>query len=380
MDRTRPKSTESWQARAARYNRLVFALVLPPLVAMLAFAVIQAPLRGDLTRVGGFTENMYGWNHAQERFDPPLVSVEYDRPYDIVVLGDSFSSNPGDGQTDPGAFWTNYLAQRTGLSVVVLTVPETNVRDLLHNRFFIDAPPRLMILQQVERYVIRNNVNEAERWLGPGFGNCASSRPGPMRRIDAGPSLAVGTVPWVRDTSTEFNFDQAVNVLWKSAWRELFGINLTRAERLPLVTDKLFSSGAGDRLLVYDDEFLLANWPRDQMARALCTLLGVQQAIEANGRTRFAFMIAPNKLSAYDAFVADPRFRGLSRLSEFYADRRLNQVALLDPLRAAIGCGLVDVYMPNDTHWGTPAHRIVANEVVRRLVAAAPTESAVPQC
>lgn len=355
-DRSRPQ-------RAARaYLRTFLALVLPTLAVLMLFSVYQAPVQGDLTRIGGFTENAYGWNATHKRFVPPLVATRYDRPFDIVVLGDSYSVNPG-GQTDPGAYWTNFVAQQTGLSVVALNLYDVSMRDLLSHPVFRRSPPRVVVLEIVERYLVRNLAIE-ERWIGPGFEGCPVPAPAPPSRLSR--PLKATPVAWQRSDEFGFHFDQAVDVMWKSAWRA-FDVNRTRAHSLALTGPAPFSSAAKDRLLVYDDEFRFPPWPPAEIETALCRLRAIQERVQANGQTAFVFMPVPNKLNVYSDHVADARFRNLSRLGPFHAETRINQVNLIGPLRGGIRCGLIDVYLPNDTHWGTPGHEIVANALTAVL-------------
>jgi hypothetical protein len=349
--------------RAARaYLATFLALVLPALAVLMSFSLYQAPVQGDLTRVGGFTENAYGWTATHKRFAPALVATRYDRPFDIVVLGDSYSVNPG-GQTDHGAYWTNFLAQQTGLSVVALSLHNVSVSDLLNHPVFQRTPPRAVILEIVERYLVRNLVIE-ERWMGPGIAGCPVPAPAPAVHLSQ--PLSATPVAWQRADAFGFHFDQAVDVIWKSAWRA-FGTDRTRARSLDLTNPSLFSSAASNRLLVYHDEVRTRPWTVAETDAALCRLRAIQDRVHANGRTAFLFAPAPDKLSVYSDYVADARFRDLSRLGPFYADARVNHVNLREPLRAGVRCGLVDVYLPNDTHWGTPGHELVAGEVTAAL-------------
>jgi hypothetical protein len=355
-DCTRPQ-------RAARsYLRTFLALVLPALALLMASSIYYEPIQGDLTRVGGFTENAYGWNATHKRFVPPLVATRYDQPFDIVVLGDSYSVNPG-GQTDHGAYWTNYLAQQTGLSVVALSLHRMSVRDLVDHPVFRRSPPRLVVLEMVERYLVRNLVIE-QRWVGPGFDGCPAPGPAPPVRLSQ--PLKATPVAWQRADAFGFHFDQAVDLLWKSAGRAV-DIDRTRARSLELTGPGPFSSAANDRLLVYDDELRPLPWSRAEIDQALCRLRAIQDRVQANGQTAFMFMAAPDKLSVYSDHVADAGLRGRSRLGPFHAEPRLNHANLLGPLRDGVRCGLVDVYLPNDTHWGTPGHEIVAGALTAAL-------------
>jgi hypothetical protein len=353
------------RANARVYNLLFAAVVFPPVLVMLALALLQEPLRGDLTRTGGYSEHRFGWNQPQQRFVPPLAALRYDRPYDIVVLGDSFSSNPrGTGQTDSGAFWTNFLAQRTGLSVVVLNMFEITFAELLAHPIFVNSPPRLFVLATVERYLTRDHADAVDQFMGQLDRTCAEAGPAPAP-LPAFRPLASQPVPWVRDTAPRVDLDQAANYLWKFVRRDVFGIEATSTRRLPLTRDDLFSSRASDILLVYDDELRKPAWTTPPaLATAHCNLIDAQRRVQANGRTRFVYMPVPDKMTAYAEYLANPELRDTTLLPAFYQRAGLSQVRLLDALREAIRCGRKDVYMPNDTHWSTAAHSIVADVVV----------------
>lgn len=358
---------DSVSQRSGRAFLLTFAAIaVPPILLMLVLSLTQQPLRGDLTRSGGYAESDYGWNLPQERFAPPLVSTHYDRPFDVVVFGDSFSSNPG-GQTDPGSYWTNYVAQRTGWSVVVLRHLETPIDQLLQNPIFLDAPPRLLILEAVERYLVRDFALEADWRVGSIPRTC---RPElyPLPARPAFRPVNVAPVPWLRDTDPELNFDQAADYVWKAAARNVLGINFAGVIRLPLLRSDLLSSRVSDHLLIYEDDIRKAQFTTAQaLDDAYCTLVGIQNHVESNGRTRFLFMAAPDKLTAYAEYLSDGEHRGLSPLMQFAGRGGLNQVDLADPLRRAIRSGTKDVYMPNDTHWSPTGHRLVGETVVRTI-------------
>jgi hypothetical protein len=350
-----------------RYNRIFAAVVIPPVLVMLTLALWQEPLRGDLTRPGGYAEDQYGWNQPQERFSPPFAATRYDRPFDVVVLGDSFSTNPT-GQTDPGAYWTNFVAQRTGLSVVAVSRFDMTLADLLRHPVFVKTPPRLLILETVERYLVRDFVLEVDMRMGRIDRTCTVEG----RELPHVPHfrpIKVAPVPWQRDTRPEVDFDQAANFLWKAVRRHLFNIDTTRVIRLGLARLDLFSSRASDKLLIYDDELRKARFTTPEaLDAAYCTLIAAQNQVQANGQTHFLFIAAPDKATAYADHLTDPMLRDLSPLPEFYERPGLNQIALVERLRDAIRCGVKDVYMPNDTHWGSPAHRIVAEATIDALL------------
>jgi hypothetical protein len=344
------------------------ALLLPAVLVLLGLALVLQPLRGDLTRVGGFREAEYGWNGPQEQFDPPLVALQYDRPYDVVVLGDSFSANPG-GQSDPGLYWTNYLAQRTGLTVAVLHVFDVTLEELLRHPVYLLSPPRLVLLELVERYLMRDFVLEAGKPMGEFDDNCEVQSTN-LPTFPPWRPLPVQTVTRTRDTMPGLDLHQAASYLWKVAARTLLGTDSTNVSRLALTRSDLFSSQAADQLLVHDDDVRKVRHATDQaLESAHCKLIAIQNAVQRDGRTRFLFVPVPDKTTVYSEYLVDPQLRNLSRLPDLASKAGVSQVDLLRPLHQAISSGAKDLYMPNDTHWNSTGHRIAAETVVDALSA-----------
>src|SRR5947207_3379072 len=96
------------------HRRYSLVLVGCSLAAVLAFAIyghLLQPLSGDLTRIGWYAENDYGWNAPKQRFDPPLAEEgRLDGRYDVIAVGDSFTASH-----IPGVAWPHFLARATGL-------------------------------------------------------------------------------------------------------------------------------------------------------------------------------------------------------------------------------------------------------------------------
>ncbi len=78
------------------YNTIVISTFCLLGVVVVLLANWLDPVDGDLTRIGGYSENHFGWNDPQESFGENITQFQraddsFDKAYDIVVYGDSFS-------------------------------------------------------------------------------------------------------------------------------------------------------------------------------------------------------------------------------------------------------------------------------------------------
>src|ERR1700676_2274640 len=135
------------------YNYVWLSLCAIVAIVSLVFAVKLKPLMGDLTRIGGYAENDFGWNEPEEKFSPPLArSGTPNTHYDIVVIGDSYSlRTTPDRQTPPGGFWTDFLAAETGMSVGGFDLDKYVFDTLIESETAQLNPPRVIILEMAER-------------------------------------------------------------------------------------------------------------------------------------------------------------------------------------------------------------------------------------
>ena len=142
-----------------RYTLLVLMPIAAVSILTIVLAIWLEPVRNDLTRLGGYPERDFGWNSPQLAFRPPLVPIAVpSQPYDIVVIGDSFSTSqfiaPNTSRVDDG-FWTDVFAQRTGLITGAFHRDDVSAAAYLASEVFKAAPPRLLIYEIVERELDR---------------------------------------------------------------------------------------------------------------------------------------------------------------------------------------------------------------------------------
>jgi hypothetical protein len=348
----------------------LLGLVLCGLVGFLVVLLTTDPPVGDLTRLGGYTENRFGWRNGQTLFAPalahaaaptgPAIATMND---DIIVLGDSFSSHNSAGrQARPGQFWTDFLASETSLSVGVLDLDAMSAASFAASDIYRLRPPRLVILEVVARELRR-------RIGGPGI-TCPAP---PAPRLPGFPILHRQTA---RDTLarptaglasvTPESIDVTLDMIRKTLLRQLTGFDSTPVLRLKLDRSDLFSSREPATLLAYADDTRKARWSSDDWSSIRCGVTALRRDIEANGVTRFALLIAPDKSWAYAPYL-EPGVWAIDPMERLDLDGAVIAPRVDQALRAAIAAGTRDVYLPDDTHWGTTGARIAAQVVARAL-------------
>ncbi|HLZ67964.1 MAG TPA: hypothetical protein VKQ29_17200 [Aliidongia sp.] len=341
-----------------RYTALLILFSLSLAAGLGLYGRSLEPLSGDLTRIGWRTENDFGWTKPKEHFEPLAASLgTLDTHYDVVAIGDSFT---GESPWHPGTTWPHYLAHDTGLKVAIFDSDDDMVGQLLASERFKSDPPAVVIYEIVERNLVPGHRSE------PGD-DCPEAIAEPAVALSpSGPTAAPERV--VRPTARAWNdwpASYAAAYLTQNLRRWIMGRETTNSVELELTQGGLFSSRADRQLLVYGEDFNKLGWTEAQWHGAACSLLRMQARVEANGRTLFLAMVAPDKLTTYGRFLAAEQFRRISRLDLLAQYPALNLVRFdrgFDPAEH------VDLYLPNDTHWSTVGHRLAARLVERLLV------------
>lgn len=360
------------------YALVLSAIGLGVTVGLMAFALYLIPLSGservmggNLARMGWHSRNAYGARAPQRLFEPRLFAVGtgIDGPHDVVVLGDSFTL------LDLEKSWPNHLAA-SGLSVLAIRLAgdeakasdaddiEAQIDALMESPEFRAHPPRVLVLEMVESTLRRRLVRDAPACDGlPEVERVA------VRSPVAGPVTLQPPPHEVRDVILrtrrydEQQLAYARDFLFRNVQRVL-GRWTPEVREFELHTAR-FSSRHPRTLLVVTHDVHKAQWTRDDVERMRCQLLRLQRRVEAGGRTLFVAMLVPDKLSAYHADLVDHAAPG-TRL-DAVIDPRLNAPRIDVALRAAIEAGTLDVYLPDDTHFGAAGHAIAAQVVAQHI-------------
>lgn len=360
-------SISSSEPRAyRRFATGLLVLVLLPCALLFAWGIRVGPFDGDLTRVGAHLESDYGWNGEQRVYPKVLYATgAYDKPYDVMVLGDSFSVAMSQFQ------WQNALVESTGYSVLTRNIYDTSVQALLETPTFRTHPPAWFVLEIVERQLPELLAQQAS--CDP----AAAQTPRPP----------VPAVPDTRDRSKAERVAVTRVDQW-SNWSQVrvvyvgrhllygvlrhFGREPSKAPVVELTRDDLFSSQRSNATLVTRADIdKTAQWDQATLDGLACLAHSVRAQVERNGHTRFVLMVAPDKLTSYAAYLKDTGLQQASRLPAL-AQRLPDLVPRLDlSLQQAAAAGTRDLYLPNNTHWGMAGHDVVA-ESLRQFLATPP--------
>ena len=329
-------------------------------LACAALAFWLQPITGDLTRLGGYPENAFGWDGEQMRFSPPIAPVAVlGRAYDVVVVGDSFSiavettaSHPNDR-----THWTDFFKARTRLSIASFNHDRVTLERYLASDGFLKTPPKLLVVEYAERTLHRVPVKDT--------GQCTALAPARVMPLPLS-AAPLQPQPYDRDQSHWLDtgrIDNAVDFLNKNVPRWIAGVNTTQVSTQPLSRGNLFTSNRSTELLVLADDFVKADLPETYLQSLACYFTEVQSRVEANGTTKFVLMIAPDRTTAYGAYLPAlhlPNLTARLAKTEGLSIMRLDQV-----MQAAVESGVRDVYYPSDTHWASAGMVMAADALIR---------------
>lgn len=333
------------------------------------------PLYGDLSRLGFYPEKDFGWNSPQIVFPDTRLAMNVTLKdkgwhYDILVLGDSFSRT----QSRREFQWQNYLTTASHESIGTLDIYKVSLSQILASREFREHPPKVLVLESVERILTKELKRHMHHCQS---GQILSTPPG---------SVGVSSIDWIpgwegqlagvtRTMQRDVGWKRiSIGYEWKYLRHQLFGRNAEpEVFSMALSRPAPLSSQNRERLLVSKEDMeKIKWWDEMSMAEMNCTIEAMRSQVEANGYTRFVLMVPPDKLTAYADFLADAGLKKVSRLAELSAMHPDVMPRLDQALSEAIRGGAEDVYLPNDTHWGSNGHRIAALKLIEFLKRSVP--------
>ena len=345
------------------YSKILGIAFVGILASVWGLAAWLLPVDGDLARVGGYAENDFGPRAPQAVFDQNLFKVstdlkDYDKYYDVVVLGDSFSVD----QEGRLFGWQNYFINRTGLSMIVFDTRRYWPMEIYELPIFKQHPPKVFVFESVERY-LHERVAYFSGMSAPSTAPStapselfAGTKPPGLPVHDQSPNLVPG-----------FDPNHLLGHLGAIVQRHLRLNN--QVVEIPLAKKGLFSSPNDTDMLVYFDEFKKQSLGEKDYADLRKGAAVYQKIIEANGFTRFVLLVAPDKSSTFAPYLKDADRATANLVAELAKAPSLPVPRTDLILAAAIASGKKDVYLPNDSHWGSIGHKLFADALADQLQA-----------
>ena len=338
------------------YLLLLIILILSGMALLGFTALYIQPIDGNLTRMGGFSERDFGWNKPRKILANSSANHKsYDQYYDIVVYGDSFSK---------AELWQSFLSEKTGLSFLTLYWDETPIEEVLNNPIFKSHPPKIFIFETGEgafqnRLLMSDFVFDDKEVEKSKIDWRIKFIEKPMTMIE-----------YTRNINTSFsdiNFQYAFVFLKNTFLRYLFNYDFSKVKRFSLTRADLFSNTKSDQILVLRTWFDAKLWNKSNLEKSMYSALTLQKLIQSNGNTLFILLLIPDKSSAYRQYIANPDIYELENITRKLVDNRINSPKLDILVKDTISAGEMDVYLPNDTHFGTKGYELAAKSILDLL-------------
>ncbi len=324
-----------------------------PLLAFLLLGIYLQPLRGDLTRLGNFSERSWGWNR-----DQPAIHVRGNDPRQdaaVLVIGDSFSAQNR---------WQSVAAARLGLPITSFQWSDIGGPGCLPvalatlKRQYPRA--RMLVIEAVERtFVLRFDYAQ------PDPATCPAAMTTSIYAQD-------GMTPTRRDRYADPMPDPvyAIRALWADVRNRPGTLSSGPTSIAPLARADLFSNRRSDAILFHNDDLAKGAWRPEQVERAIANA----RQLSASGRALglvVTIAVVPDKLTVYAPFlrpgVAVPASANLWRALDAAG---VASVGLDERLGGNAG-SIVDLYLPDDTHVGSRGY-IEMGEAVAAAIAPPP--------
>jgi hypothetical protein len=318
---------------------LIAFLVIP-------IAILFEPLSGELTRVGGWAERDFGQNVPQ-----PVIKVKENTLInpDIVVLGDSFSAKN---------LWQSVLSEQLNKKILTFDYNHVGCIDNWINWIQTNERVKIVIIESVERSVVERFFN---------LKKCSKKQPKPLKIIAK--TTNSNRPKWPPTWNIYYLFKTTINTLKMSHQKH----SLFRANNVINVPIKnscaKFSNKQSDRLLYYISDEKKEKLNAKKINLTISNILKIQEQFATQGKTIY-FVIAPDKSSVYrDCFMNRDDFlkSQSTNITKQLILSGANTPNLLE-LFIKNRNNIVDLYMPNDTHWSESGYLLMAKELGKLIM------------
>jgi len=339
-----------------KFYGLVLLIVMVPAVLLVNIYAWSGPqgFTTDLTRVGGFPEEDFGWSGTEYKFAEPQAEYigaggVYEKYTDMVVFGDSFSQ-------DKESSWVSHFVNATGLSAQVMHYDQGGIERLIETGLYQSQPPRVVVFEILERMLKKVFINAPV--------DCRLSDAIVPLPVDYKP-LNISLVDYGRDASRHYgDYKLAIKLLRNKLFLMTGRDKKLKPRVTQLTVDSLFSSKNSDQLLYFKGDREKNEWPDDIARRTRCGLESIRERVEENGYTAFAVILVPDKLSMYSPWLVDDSLAHLTLLDDEVLTTIPHSLDVRGMAIHEVEQGFVDFYLPGDTHWSSKGDLQVAQWMV----------------
>jgi hypothetical protein len=334
---------------AKLYNTIFLSFFTVLALVVTFFVFWLDPYVGDLARIGAYMENEYGWNEPQKKFRTPFYTIgeninDYDQHFDIVTIGDSFSVNHEQS-------WQNYLALSSNSSIITFHRRSVSLDEIIKHPYFVKSPPELFIFEVVEhgiQTVLHNFSPPKQEEINPA--NSISQ----INFQEIEYSTFMESYP--RNKSSQFSMDTALHFI-KTNIKQRLGSRTKAYPKLITGKELLFSNANTESALFYHLDNLKLSISENEWAVIEQRFAAAQSIVQDNNKTTFLAMVAPDKRTAYRHLIKDEGNTYQSAIEMMPGKYKVNWIDTLGGLRYMIDQEVIDVYLPNDIHWGYQGYK-----------------------
>jgi hypothetical protein len=305
------------------------------------------PLVGDLTRVGNYAEQDFGWVAPQ----PPIHVLANGHAMadpDILVLGDSFSRSN---------IWQSVVAAQSARKIQSFEIARVGCIRHWFDYALAHPTAKTIVIESVERSFLTNFKTLA---------NCDAAVPAPFETGEWTSAARRASGP------PEWHIQRTFRVSFNTLEMQLHPHDTIHGEQVgnaPIDPRcARYSNRRADRLLYFSQDEEKFAWSRDDLAQATANIVMMQKMAAQHGK-EFVLMLVPDKLTAYQQCLVNVR--------EFALDKGPNITGMLlaagvrmpdlqHSFRENIG-KIEDLYRPNDTHLSEAGYLLMAENMTRLL-------------
>ena len=314
----------------------------------LGMSLYLDPIEGDLTRIGGLSENSFGWTKAQPTIAAELLNNSPLSEADIAVIGDSFSA---------------FLVWQTKLVEDGFKVNSALSHDV---PWCSDMGDALRQSGFTGKYVI---IESAERFFQDNLNNQCRKSP-PHKALSLGlagaPAVNRTTQHSLVDSGTNFGVGWSIKVFFyelflkaKAANPKPELISLGHVKAINLGDCRLFSNMLCQFGLFYDQDLAA------QSFRSLDRVLEINKNLAQNGILAI-WVVIPDKSTVYLDYGAYHKHPYVNIWQELAKHPELNSVNLGELFRQEAQT-TQDFYLPNNTHLGTAGYLYLGDLVLGKI-------------